>query len=294
MISKRLFLFISFTFILILSAAQSESSDVIIIGDSRLKPIKDIVTIIRETLPYESSVYLPRDVKGSLSSILKKEKAKLVIALGGEPTSDVMSLPESIPVIYGLLVKPAITNRHNVTGIYMTTPVDEYLSLLERYFPNIKKLGTVIEPETGNEFLHEVSATSVTLYRANTSYDFIKGIDRLDGNIDAFLLLPEKNLLTSTAIEELYRHSFSEKIPVIGISEKHVKMGSLLAIVFDETGMGKQIGELAQRVLLRGNASGISPAPPEKFNIYLNSETANAMKISLPAELVRKARGMYP
>ena len=294
MSGKRFFLFISITFIILFSAVQSESSDVIIIGDFRLKPINDIVTIIRESLSSEAAVYLPKDVKGILNSVVRKENAKIVIALGGEPTNDALSLPESLPLIYGLLIKPPITNRLNITGVYMTTPVSEYISLLERYFPNIRRLGIVLEPETGNVLLHETSSTSVTLYKANNSYEFIKGINHLGGNIDAFLLLPEKNLLTSTAMEELYRSSFADKVPVVGVSEKHVKMGSLMALVFDESGMGKQIGELAQKVLSHGNAAGIAPAPPEKFNLYLNIETAKAMKISIPAELFKKARVIYP
>ena len=155
MAGKRLFLFIFITLIIIFSAVQSESADVIIIGDFRLKPINDIVTIIRESLPAQSAVYLPKDVKGILNSVVRKENAKIVVALGGEPTNDAFSLPESVPLIYGLLVKPAITNRQNITGIYMTTPVFEYISLLEKYFPNIRKLGIVIEPESVNVLLHE-------------------------------------------------------------------------------------------------------------------------------------------
>ena len=166
--------------------------------------------------------------------------------------------------------------------------------MLERYFPNIKRLGMVLEPETRNVLLQEASATSVTLYSASNSYEFIKGITHLNGNIDVLLLLPDKTLLTSTAMEELYRNSFTAKVPVIGVSEKHVKMGSLFALVFDESGMGKQIGEMAQKALSSGNASGIAPAPPRRFNLYLNSETAKAMKINIPAELSKKAKVIYP
>lgn len=292
MSGKRLFLFISI--IILLSAVQSEASEVIIIGDFRLKPINNLVTLIQESLSSEAAVYLPKNVKGILNSVVRKENAKIVIALGGEPINDALTLPESVPLIYGLLIKPPITNRQNITGIYMTTPVSEYISLLERYFPNIRKLGIVLEPETGNALLHEVSLTSVILYKAKNSYEFIKGINHLGGNIDAFLLLPEKNLLSATAVEELYRYSFADKVPVIGVSEKHVKMGSLFALVFDESGMGRQIGELAQKVLLHGNASGIASAPPERFNLYLNIETAKAMRISIPAELLKKARVIYP
>lgn len=291
---KRFFIVFAAVFILHLSVGLSRASDIIIIGDIRLKPMDDIVKIIRASLTSESTVYLPKDVKGALNSVVRKENAKIVVALGGESTNEALSLPESVPVIYGLLIKPVITSRQNTTGVYMTTPVSEYISVLERYFPDIKKLGIVLEPETRNALLQEASATSVTLYSANNSYEFIKGIIHLDGNIDALLLLPDKTLLTSTAMQELYRHSFTGKVPVIGVSEKHVKMGSLFALVFDESGMGKQIGEVAQKVLSSGSASGIAPAPPRRFNLFLNSETAKAMKISIPTELFKKARGIYP
>jgi ABC-type uncharacterized transport system substrate-binding protein len=294
MSGKRLFLFISITFIILLSAVQSESSDVIIIGDFRLKPVNDIVKIIRGALPSEATVYLPKDVKGVLNSVVKKENAKIVIALGGEPANDAFSLPESVPVIYGLLIKPPVTKRQNITGIFMTTPVSEYISLLERYFPNIRRLGIIAESDTGNALIRQASSTLVTLYKADNSYEFIKGINHLDGNIDALILLPEKNLLTGTAMEELYRYSFTENVPVIGVSEKNVKMGSLFALVFDESGMGRQIGELAKKVLSHGNASGMPPAFPEKFNLYLNIETAKSMKINIPADLLKKARAVYP
>jgi putative ABC transport system substrate-binding protein len=291
---KRFFLFFAIIFIINLSAGLAGASDVIIICDIRLKPMDDMVKVIRESLSSEAAVYLPKDVKGTLNSVVRKENAKIVVTLGGEPTNEALSLPESVPVIYGLLIKPVITKRHNITGVYMTTPVSEYVSLLDRYFPNIKKLGIVLEPETRDVLLQEVSSTSITLYGASNSYEFIKGVNHLDGNIDALILLPDKALLTATAMEQLYRHSFSERVPVLGVSEKHVKMGSLFALVFDESVMGKQIGEMAQKVLSSGSTSGIAPAPPRRFNLYLNSETAKAMKISIPAELSKKARVIYP
>jgi putative ABC transport system substrate-binding protein len=294
MSGKRFFLFISIALIVLLSAVRSEAADIIIIGDFRLKPVNEIITRIREALPSAAAIYLPKDIKGVLNSVVRKENAKLVIALGGEPTNDAMSLPESVSVIYGLLIKPVITNRQNITGVYMTTPVSEYISLLERNFPKLRKFGIVVEPETGDALLRVGSSTSVKLYKASNSYEFIKGVNRLGGNIDAFILLPEKDLLTTTVMEELYRHSFSEKVPVIGVSVKHVKMGSLLALVFNESGMGIQIGELARKVLSRGNASDMAPTPPERFDLYVNIDTAKAMKISIPDELLKKARVIYP
>lgn len=290
---RRLFLIFILIIPFFTSAARTEGADVVVVGDVRLKPVNDIITALRDSVSYETVAYSPGEVRGTLNAIVKNENAKVVVALGGDAVAEALSLPESVPLIYGLLIKPAVAKRQNTTGVYMTTPVAEYVSLLEKYFPNIRRLGTVVEPETGGPAVN-VHTASVSFYKAGNSYEFIKSVKQFSGNIDAFILLPEKNLLTATAMEELYRYSFTEKVPVIGVSEKHVKMGSLLALVFDEAGMGRQIGELVDRVLSRGSASGMAPAPPERFKLYLNSETARTMNINIPGELLRKAKVIYP
>lgn len=294
MYGKRFIYIFLLAAVIVLSAAMAEPADVIILGDVRLKPVDDIVGMVRESLDSEPSVYLPKDIKGALNQIVIKERAKVVIVLGGETINDALALPESISVVYGLLLKPLSSKRQNITGVYMTTPVGEYLSLLERYFTDIRRLGIIVEPESRTIALHGDSPISVTLSRAGNSYEFIKSLENMRANIDALLLLPEKNLLTSTAVEEMYRHSFAGKVPVLGLSEKHVKMGSLFALVFDESGMGKQIGELTNRVLARGHANNIPSVPPDKFNLYINTETARSMKVYLPSEVLRKAKAVYP
>jgi ABC-type uncharacterized transport system substrate-binding protein len=58
--------------------------------------------------------------------------------------------------------------------------------------------------------------------------------------------------------------------------------------------MGRQIGEMVKKVLVRGDASGIPPAPPEKYDLYLNVETARTMRIAVPGDLMRRASRIYP
>jgi ABC-type uncharacterized transport system substrate-binding protein len=290
---KRKVLLLLCVFISFFPAMPCESAEVVIVGDTRLSPVYNTVRAIESIVPNETKVYLPDDVKGRLNVVVAKEGAKLVIALGGDALNLALHVPESVPVVYGLVIKPMQTKRQNITGVYMATPVSEYISFLNKYFPNIKRIGIVYEHET-IDISDPAALSQVFSYKASNPYEFIKGVNTLGRNVDAILLLPDKNLLTSTALEELYRYSFARKIPVIGISEKHVKMGSLFTLVFDDAAMGMQIGELAKTVLSQGEAASIQPSPPERFNLYINTETAKAMKISIPSEVMKKAKKVYP
>jgi putative ABC transport system substrate-binding protein len=281
-------------FFLCLRASLTFASDVVIVADTRLKPVADVISTIRDELPFETEVLTPDIGNDRLNGLVNASGARVVVALGTEAATMGLSLPDNISLVYGLVIKPLQTSRENITGIYLATPVSEYTSLFARYTPFIKRLGIVFENEMTDLVTPVIAPFCTIPMAAGTPYEFIDAIASLRQKVDAFLLLPDRHLLSATATEELYRISFSEKIPVIGVSERHVKMGSLMALVFDEMRMAKQIADAVKKVLARGSASGIPVVPAERFNLFLNLHTARTMKIELPDELVGLARRTYP
>jgi putative ABC transport system substrate-binding protein len=274
-------------------SASSESAEFIIIGDTSLRPVNDVVNFVSDAIGERASVYSPQEVRGRLDSILHRERAKVVIALGSDSLGYALSLPESVPIVYGLVIERENVKRRNISGVYMATPVSEYLSYVNRFFPSLRKVGVIYKPGD-TAIINDAGSEQLTLYRAGTSFEFMQGVDALEKSVDAILLLPERELLTSTSVEELFRSSFAKKKPVIGVSEKYVKRGALFALVFNEAAMGRQIGEMARKALREGEASGMVPSPPEKFDLYINSETAKVMRIYLPGDLLKRASRVYP
>lgn len=279
--------------LILLSPSLCLGSDIVVIGDNRLTPVSDLITAIKEKIAPDTAVFTAREAEGRLLGIVRNERAKLVLVLGTEGLNDALTLPESIPVVYGLVLKPVVTRRHNVAGIYLSTPVSEYYELMGRYFPQIRKVGIVHEPDSAF-FPNGGIQPSTVLYKARNPYEFVKGIKALGEKVDAFLLLPEKNLLSAAALEELFRESYFEKIPVIGVSEKHVKMGSLFALIFDNSRMSEQILALVRSTLKAGNAGEVTHGPAPKYHLYVNEKTAQAFGIPLSKELLRQARKVYP
>jgi putative ABC transport system substrate-binding protein len=289
---KRLFLFLMIASIILTFASPMFSSEVIIIGETRLKPISDMAKKIIEKLPFSTETFRTVEVSERLNAIVVEEKAKVVVTLDRDAVYWAVNLPETIPVIYSMLASPPRVKRQNITGVYLQTPIKEYISLINKYFPGFKKIGVIYGPDTELP-VKSKNPSRLKALRAENSYEFVNALKSLN-DVDALLLLPDKNLLSASAIKEVYLFSFKNKISVLGISSKYVKEGSLFALVFDLSFIGEQLRKMTKAVLKSGNAGSLSPCPPEKFNLYINIDTAKKMNIDIPKELLAKAKKVYP
>jgi len=272
-------------------ASSSESAEVIVIGDTQLAPVVNIISGIREQLDSSLKIYSPADIRGRLQDVAIKENSKVVIALGKEAIGDAMLLPTTYTVIYDLVVTPPSISRPNTTGFYMATPVKEYVSITRRYLPSVKQLAVIGSPAL-MKTLEGTEDSHVELFKVRSSFELLETVKRLNA-ADAILLLPDVSLLTATVMEEIYLFSFRRGIPILGISEKNVRQGALLALVFDPVSVGRHIGENASNAIKGMDVGKIPPSPPQKFELYLNAETAKKMGISLSSDLLRKATKVY-
>ncbi|MCE5194999.1 MAG: hypothetical protein LLF28_06030 [Nitrospiraceae bacterium] len=274
------------------SVSLSESAEVIILGDTQLRPVNIIVSEIKDILDSPVKIYSPNDAKGVLKNIAERENAKVVIALGRDALEEALQLPSSIAVVYALVITPPSTNRPNITGVYMATPVNKYVDIVEKHFTSIEKIAVIGSSEL-IKTLNNANNNLVIPSVVKTSFEFVAVAKKLDSS-HAILILPNTAMLTETALQEVYLISFRKKIPLLGISEKYVKQGSLLALVFRPESVGRQLGELALKAINGMDIRNISASPPNNFDLYINTDTAKKMGIQISPELLNKAKGVYP
>jgi len=272
-----------------------EAAEVIVVGDSHLRPVSEVVSGIRKTLRASFTIYSPSEVKGVLGRIVEKEDAKVVVALGRDALEEALRLPPAFPVIFDLVIIPPRMTRSHTTGFYMAAPSGEYLELINEYFRSIRRIAVVARRDQLNALAGAVSSQLTTRTIKNT-FEFVSTINQLD-NVDAVLLLPDTSVLTATAMEEANLFSFRRRIPLLGFSERNVREGALLALVGDMShigGNGRQIGEYANKALRGINIGQYPPTPPSRFDLYLNTETARRMNIHVPDSVMRRAKRVYP
>lgn len=275
-----------------LSTTLVQSAEVIVVGDTRLKPVHEIIAGIRETITVPFEVYDSSQVRGTLPRIVARERATVVVALGRDAIDESALVPPSVAVVYDLVIKPPVITRPNTTGFYMATPVREYLEVVDKYFPALKRIAVVGSPQL-MKVVNGSRHSQVKSLSVGDPYELVDAVARYD-DVDAVLLLPDVSLLTKTAVDAIYLQSFKKKIPLLGVSERHVRQGALFALVFDATRVGRQIGETASEAA-RGADMGLIPASPARdFDLFLNLDTAKRMGIDIPRELIQKAKKVFP
>jgi hypothetical protein len=126
-----------------ISAVEAQAADVIVVGDTHLKLVTEVISGIRSPLRTSIAIYSSSEVKGTLHRIAEQEQVRVVIALGKKALSETQNLPVDIPVIYGLILTPPAINRPNTTGIYMAVPVSEYSAVVNKYLPSIKRIAVI-------------------------------------------------------------------------------------------------------------------------------------------------------
>lgn len=277
----------------LLSPSFCQAADVLVICDTQLRPVAEIVFGIKKTLNTHFRIISPSDVRGTLNDVVEKEEAKVVVALGKDALSEALRLPSSIPVIYDLVVVPPMITRPNTTGFYMATPAREYADLIRNHLHSIKKIA-VVGTRNQLNILARGDVPLQTVFGVRNSVEFVATVQQMNvAEADAILLMPDTLLLTPAAMDEAFLISFRKGIPLIGISEQNVREGALLALVVDTVNVGKLIGEAVAKVLRGGSVGQIPPSPPRKYNMYLNASTASRMGIELPKEMVRMAKRVY-
>jgi ABC-type uncharacterized transport system substrate-binding protein len=276
----------------VVSVPRVRAAEVVVVGDTELKLVAEVVSGIRKTLRRSMSTYPPAEVKGHLLRVLEQERARLVIALGRDALSEAQALPSDIPVIYGFVLTPPAISRPNTTGVYMATPVREYAELIDKYLSSIKSVA-VVGSRDQLRVLDGSGPPRWDTYSVDSSVELVDTLKRLKHR-DAILLLPNPALLTPAAMEETYLLSFRRGIPLLGVSEKQVRDGALLALVVDLSDLGRRIGEYASRVISGTPISELPPAPARHPELYLNTETARKMGIRIPEAVLRAAKGVYP
>ncbi len=120
-----------------------DAAEVLILGNSKLKPVNDVISGIKKAMKAETVVISPEEAKNDLEGIVRKENALVAIALGKNAVVYAQSLPDSMPIVYGLVIDLLETKRENITGVYMSTPVNEYVSFINENLPDINKIGII-------------------------------------------------------------------------------------------------------------------------------------------------------
>ena len=212
----------------------------------------------------------------------------------------------AIPVVFGCVTNPVevgvLTSLDkptgtNITGLYGAQPVRELLDLVMEVLPKAKTIGTIFNGGESNSVAANAIAKAEAEKRGlrwvevqiTGSAEVKTAVESLVGRIDA-LFTPQDNTLAS-AFDAVVKVTRDNRIPLFSLDTSSVARGALAAFGVDQYKLGLAwASQVAVPVLLGRDPASFVPVPYRTFDLYLNTATAAADGLTIPAAVLQRVK----
>jgi putative ABC transport system substrate-binding protein len=219
---------------------------------------------------------------------LEREKPDLVLAIGLDALNTVKA-QKQVPIVYIMVLYPQAisSNAPNITGVSMNIPEERQLALIRSVLPLAKRLFVMYDPDKTGKFVErgrtEAQKLGIQLLAQSikSPQEVPTTLTDLSITPDAIWLLPDITIIRPETLEFIFQFSLTRKIPVICFSKKYLGLGAFMAIGMDLKDMGRQAGEMANRLLSGKSIRQVPPEEARKAVVTVNRTIGEKLGISL-------------
>lgn len=291
-------LFASLVIMLLFVNASEAAQKVLVLQSMRIAPFEEVVKGMRSVVKCNVKQMVFSEMKGvNFIRAMRYERPDVILAIGTDALAKARKIKDT-PIVYLMVFDPqnTLTKGSNITGISMHASPEQQMSALHDALPNIKRVGFLYSSSQSDQVVRRLRSSAESLgvelvaHKIHSSREVPKYIDGMKGNIEAFLLLPDLTVLTQETVEYLLVFSFRFRIPLITFSSKYADMGALLALDVNLYDLGRQSGDMINRIL-----SGIPPAKiprsdPQSTTMSVNLKTARKLGLKINSETLDRSK----
>lgn len=244
---------------------------------------------------------------GTAAQIARKfvgDEPNVIVPISTPSAQAVVAATHDIPVVFTAVTDPVgaqlVKNLDkpggNVTGLSDMSPVADHIKLIREITPNAKKIGFVYNTAEANSISTlaamkaEAEKAGMTIIESvATKSSEVQGATRaLIGRVDV-IYIPTDNTIVS-ALEAAVGVAEEAKVPLYAGDTDSVVRGALASVSFNYFDVGKQTGEIVVRVL-KGESPGDIPVRiATGSDLFVNKKAAAKMGVTIPEELVKRAK----
>src|SRR5262245_2215698 len=240
----------------------------------------------------------PQRGRKALAEIERKGRPDLIFAIGTWALHAVAG-QTTIPVVYAMVLNPPSVvgpNIKNVTGASMNVPVEQPLRTLKQLGPQVKRVGVIFNRARTGYLVRQAEAVArdeglqLVTREVASPKDVLTALEAVQDAIDALWIVPDETILAQAVVQQLLLVSYRKKIPVLGLSERHARMGAVLSLSFASSeDIGRQAGEIARTVLSGKSAAQIPYTTARTLTVAVNLKAAQKLGIEIPGAVLARA-----
>ncbi|MGO9016741.1 MAG: ABC transporter substrate-binding protein [Syntrophobacteraceae bacterium] len=210
-----------------------------------------------------------------------------------------------IPVVFSIctypveskLIESLKSSGNNLVGTRNYVPISTQYFVFEEIYPDTKTLAVVRrkdEPNSTSQFneiktLLEKRGIRIVDIAAVDLEDMRKQLQERIQEVDS--IFSTCDTLTHAGGEEIINEiSEQHKKPNFACNKEGVLKGALIGDVGDFKTIGRISGEKAALILKGSEPTWLQTESPREDYIVINQKTADALRITIPPELIRKAK----
>jgi putative ABC transport system substrate-binding protein len=228
----------------------------------------------------------------------------VIVPISTPSAQAVVGATRDIPVVFTAVTDPVgaklVPNLErpggNVTGMSDLSPIGLHLDLIREIAPEAERLGVIYNPGEANSVTllelirQEAPARGLEIVEAAAprSADVLPAAQSLVGNVDA-IYVPTDNTVV-TALEAVVKVGTDNQLPVFAGDTDSVPRGAIAALGFNYYDLGRQTGKIVARVLEGANPGDIPVEGVQITELYVNPGAAEAMGVTIPPELLERAK----
>lgn len=285
-------------------AEPASAANVAVILSDRVDDYQEALRGFKETVrhPIVAEYNMGGDLERGrkiLTEIETKVKPDLIFAIGLWALQAIVSQPTDIPVVYAMVLNPPSivgTSTKNITGASMNVPVEQPLRLLKQLGPQVKRVGVIFNRARTGYLVKRAEAVAreeglqLIAKEISSPKEAIAALESLQGAVDALWILPDETTLAQAVVQQMLLFSYRNKIPLLGLSERHAQMGALLSLSFASSeDIGRQAGELASTILGGKTAADVPYTTARRLSLTVNLKAAQKLGVEIPKVVLGRA-----
>jgi putative ABC transport system substrate-binding protein len=278
--------------------ASVDRPHIIIIKDKDIAPYTNALQGFREFLnrkniPFNIESYGTLD--DNRISQLNALKPDIILTLGKSVTKLVSRHVTDIPIVFSMVVDPPGSGIRggNLAGVSLDIPVRIQFEALKELVPGIKTIGVLYNPAENEKNIAAAARVAVALGLKLKPYAVHNagGIPDLGQlKIDALWFIADTTVCQPPIIKRLLLAGLKNRIPVMGLSTMYVRAGALLALTCEYKDIGRQVGEITERILEGETISTIGIKEPRQTKLVINLAVARRLGLKIPKKTVKEAQ----
>jgi ABC-type uncharacterized transport system substrate-binding protein len=254
------------------------------------------------TISYRSAQGDIASLNGIFDAVLT-ENADIVVPLSTPTLQSALQKIRDRPIVFSVIANPVVAgagksytdHKPNVTGVSVLAPVSEALTMIQKYFPQYKRLGTLFCPAEANsvdlkesfEKLCKERGLTLECVAVNTSSDLSDAsLSLVSRPIDAIVQISDN--LSSTGFNAITKAARQTQKPLISLNSTTVPLGAPIALGRDYHNCGEVTTEMIERVIRGEDPSKMPFVLPPRLFYSASPANAAAVGMTLPPKLLKE------